>query len=200
VGSIIDMSQDQINEHLLMIYNTAPKRVGIYGILKQEKYSKQLKPIYVHSKTMIIDNKIICTGSSNLDNMSFYKSSEINFNIYSEELAKETFDRLIKEHLEDFYEPEMKDDFDMTFDTFSLVARINEESLIKNKTIHGRIVFLVPSDKYQFIVKMVSYPNPLKKMLFKMGWNNEKVIKFFFDNLKYSSVENVNSFFLQSML
>ena len=55
-----------------------------YGV-KFSKYNTG----FIHSKMMIVDNKIATLGSTNLDYRSFYQNFEININIYSGELLKE---------------------------------------------------------------------------------------------------------------
>lgn len=42
VGDLIDMSQDHIVDHLQLIYQVAPERVGIYGLVTQDKYKTSM--------------------------------------------------------------------------------------------------------------------------------------------------------------
>lgn len=85
--------------HLQLIYNTAPDRVVICGLVSQgEKGSgasrtcdtsslylylsgsltySLVNAIYVHSKVTICDDKVLVTGSCNLDNVSLFYSSEL---------------------------------------------------------------------------------------------------------------------------
>lgn len=75
VGDIVNWSQDHITEHLQHIYKTAPDRVAVFGLCQSQ--SSSLKPIYVHSKVAIVDDDFIVTGSANMDDMSFFYSSEV---------------------------------------------------------------------------------------------------------------------------
>lgn len=199
VGSYLDMSQDHINEHLELIYKTAPDRVGIYGLIRQESTTKSIKSIYIHSKLLIADDRVMCIGTSNTDNLSFYQSSEINVNIYNEGICKETKERLINEHLE-YYTKDMNEDFKNIYDAFEKIANLNYESLVKNQTLIGRVIHLCPESKLKFISNLVNYPSPIAKMVYKLGWNYHLVLRSVINNLQSSTDANVNSFFLQSML
>lgn len=55
-----------------------------------------VKPIYVHSKLSIVDDEWILTGSTNMDNMSFFYSSELSITITNAELARSTKVRLMQ--------------------------------------------------------------------------------------------------------
>ncbi|KAL0487482.1 phospholipase D [Acrasis kona] len=168
VGSLLDISQDQIFENLQIIYNTAPTRVGVYGLLKQEAHSKAIKSIYVHSKLMIVDDKILCNGSANMDNLSFQQSSEYNVNILSEAICKETRRRLMEEHL-DHWNPDYEV-FQNAFDAFRRIAQANLNSICSNRTVIARPAPMVPSHARIAIANVVNYPNPLSKAMFKMGF------------------------------
>lgn len=112
-----------VNEQLLLIYTTASDRVGIYGLIRQDTKSKVIKSIYVHSKLLIVDDKIVCVGSSNMDNLSFNLSSELNMNIYNAQVATHTKERLVREHLE-YFTPDMRKDFKLIFNAFKEVPKI----------------------------------------------------------------------------
>ena len=138
------LSFPTVIEHLHLIHSVAPDRVGIYGLVRQDDLSerglnskrnnhsivinvriisKLVKPIYVHSKLSIVDDEYLVIGSTNMDNMSFFYSSELSATVIrylasvlnlsscndelkpimwfnkSPELAKETRVRLFQEHL-----------------------------------------------------------------------------------------------------
>jgi len=79
-----------------LIHSVAPDRVGIYGLVRQDDQSERggwkhqidnivvtnfvqsVKPIYVHSKLSIVDDEYLVIGSTNMDNMSFFYSSELS--------------------------------------------------------------------------------------------------------------------------
>merc|ERR1711963_496384 len=71
LGDLFDWSQDHIIDHLHLIHQVAPDRVGVYGLVVQNQAGK-LRPIYVHSKLIVVDDLFIITGSSNMDNNSFF--------------------------------------------------------------------------------------------------------------------------------
>lgn len=147
----------------------------------------------------IVDDKFVSIGSSNMDSLSFYKSSEINLNIYSSSIAIETKERIVREHLE-YFNKQMSTNFKFIFEAFERVAKNNHESLLKTGKLVGRIVHLVPHKKLEFISNLVNYPSPFKKILYKVGWNNRIFAENIIRNLQDSTDPNVNSFFLQSML
>jgi hypothetical protein len=45
------------------------------------------QPIYVHSKLVVVDDELLFTGSANMDDMSFFFSSELNLNVFDPTLA-----------------------------------------------------------------------------------------------------------------
>lgn len=59
--------------------------------------AQHVRPIYVHSKMAIVDDEIMLTGSTNMDSMSFFHSSEVSVTITSKSLAKDTKARLVRE-------------------------------------------------------------------------------------------------------
>jgi phosphatidylserine/phosphatidylglycerophosphate/cardiolipin synthase-like enzyme len=203
VGTLLDMSQDQIFENLQIIYNTASERVGVYGLLRQEQKTETIKSIYVHSKLMIVDDKILCNGSANMDNLSFQQSSEYNVNIFSEKICIETRRRLVQEHLE-YWTPEFIK-FSKVFDAFRKIGNANLNSIEKRNMVIARPVPLVPLNNKTIIVNVVNYPNPIAKMMFKMGFQPDQLLSKLVRNLELSANDDNtddarNSFFLQSML
>ncbi len=91
VGEMVNWSQDHITQHLLHVHSVAPERVAVYGLCRQDDYRARIKPIYVHSKLCVVDDELLFTGSANMDDMSFFFSSEINLNVYDAALAKVFF-------------------------------------------------------------------------------------------------------------
>jgi len=187
VGELVDWSQDHIIQHLNSIKKAAPERVGIYGLVKQDDVSKRLKPIYVHSKMAIVDDEWILTGSTNMDNMSFFYSSELSLSITSPQLARETRVRLMKEHLGTFYKPEMETDFQLVMDTFKQVATMNDTNLRAGLGLSGRPVFMVPTESYEVVLKRIFYPNKIFKLLYKLGINTEDAIQRIAENGKVAT-------------
>eukprot|EP01112_Ceratiomyxa_fruticulosa_P012371 TRINITY_DN3420_c0_g1_i1.p1 TRINITY_DN3420_c0_g1~~TRINITY_DN3420_c0_g1_i1.p1 ORF type:complete len:1058 (-),score=232.48 TRINITY_DN3420_c0_g1_i1:937-4110(-) len=175
VGELFDWSQDHIIKHLHLIHSVAPDRVGVYGLVKQDENSKRIKPIYVHSKLIISDDAILNVGSTNMDNMSFFYSSELNASIVNKEVASQTRQRLVREHLQDFYTPEMDDNFDLLFETFRKVAKMNQNRSRNNEALIGRPVIMAPIEDYEFLLKHVYYPSKISKLLYKMGVNTEEL-------------------------
>jgi len=182
VGNFVDWSQDHIIQHLQIIKKAAPERVGIYGLVQQDESTSRIKPIYVHSKLAIIDDEWVLTGSTNMDNMSFFYSSELSLTISNDQLARETRIRLVKEHLGRFYKPEMDNDFRSIFDAFQQVAIMNDKCLRNELELVGRPVLMAPSENYELVLKRIYYPNKISKLLYKMGINTED----FFQNLAES--------------
>jgi len=187
VGDMIDWSQDHIYTNLQMIHSIAPDRVGIYGLVRQDEETKILRPIYVHSKLAIVDDERIITGSTNMDNMSFFYSSELSLSITSPQLARETRVRLMKEHLGTFYKPEMETDFQLVMDTFKQVATMNDTNLRAGLGLSGRPVFMVPTESYEVVLKRIFYPNKIFKLLYKLGINTEDAIQRIAENGKLAT-------------
>lgn len=92
------------------------------GFLHTSNVFLPVKSIYVHSKLMIIDDELLVGGSTNMDNFSFYYSSELSVSILNPTVAVETKVRLIKEHLGAYYAPTMASNFDHVFHAFRLVS------------------------------------------------------------------------------
>ena len=78
---------------------TREGRVGTYSLVCQDKKTKKLRQIYVHSKLLIVDDKWITIGSANTDKNGFKDSTEVNIGITSSQLSKELRTRLWCEHL-----------------------------------------------------------------------------------------------------
>jgi phosphatidylserine/phosphatidylglycerophosphate/cardiolipin synthase-like enzyme len=71
---------------------------GLFG-LTAEGASEQ--PIYVHSKLMIVDDRVLMVGSANFWPPSFTRDSELNLCVWDEALAGRTRERLWQEHLQE---------------------------------------------------------------------------------------------------
>ena len=102
IGSILSKtSVNDVNKHLKRIRDAGDsgKRVGTYSLLSQDKKTKKLRQIYVHSKLLIVDDKWITIGSANTDKNGFKDSTEVNIGITSGQLSKELRTRLWREHL-----------------------------------------------------------------------------------------------------
>ena len=57
-------------------------------------------PVYVHSKTAIVDDRWLTVGSANLNEHSVFNDTEVNVVLHDEALARATRLRLWSEHLE----------------------------------------------------------------------------------------------------
>ena len=187
VGDLVDWSQDHIISHLHQIYKVAPERVGIYGLVRQDDYRKLIKPIYVHSKLVIVDDEFIVTGSCNMDDQSFFYSSEICINILDQNMAKQTREKLCREHLGDAFLPEMNNNFDLLFETCKKIAEQNKDMITNSKKLKGRLVLMVPENNYGLLKKHVYYPNKVTKALFKMGVNTEDLLYEFIKKLPFQT-------------
>jgi hypothetical protein len=101
IGSVLSKtSVNDVNEHLQWIRDAGDmgRRVGTYSLVCQDKKTKSLRQIYVHSKLLIVDDKWITIGSANIDKNGFKDSTEVNVGITSIPLAKQLRKRLWVEH------------------------------------------------------------------------------------------------------
>ncbi|PRP83108.1 hypothetical protein PROFUN_09787 [Planoprotostelium fungivorum] len=178
VGNLVDWSEDHIIEHLNTIKKTAPQRVGIYGILQQDSKSSRVEPVYIHSKICIIDDEWILTGSSNMDNMSFFYSSELSFSMMNPALAKYTRAKLFQEHLGHHYHSDMTDNFSLAFDAFRQVSTQNDKKIRSGDKLIGRPVMMSPSEPYQQVLKRVYPLSTWNQILLTVGRNVEAGIQF----------------------
>jgi phosphatidylserine/phosphatidylglycerophosphate/cardiolipin synthase-like enzyme len=102
IGSILSKtSVNDVNKHLKLIRDAGDsgKRVGTYSLVCQDKKTKKLRQIYLHSKLLIVDDKWIAIGSANTDKNGFKDSTEVNLGITSRSLARELRIRLWSEHI-----------------------------------------------------------------------------------------------------
>lgn len=193
VGEFFNWSQDHIIDHLQLLYHTAPDRVGIYGLASQDAEDKHMiKSIYVHTKMVIIDDQWLLTGSTNMDNVSFFYSSELSVEIHHPDVAKSTRIRLFREHLGKFYHDEYDNNLDKCFEEFKRISELNIRTLKENNLLSGRPVSLAPIENYNYIKSKVTYPTKLHKVLTKLGLSPEDVIQVVGDG-----VDNVMSFVKQ---
>ncbi len=174
VGDLVDWSQDHITQHLLLIQKEAPDRVVIVGLCQQDQYRKLIKPIYVHSKLLVADDKLLLTGSANMDDMSFFYSSELTLLVVDEELSRNTRLRLASEHL---CRP-APEDFGSMFAAFRDMASANVEALRMHQPLKGRLVLMAPKQQLGVVLSRVYYPNKLSKALYKLGLNTEDWVDY----------------------
>lgn len=174
VGDLVDWSQDHITQHLLHIEREAPGRVLVVGLCRQDEYRRLIKPIYVHSKLVIVDDELIVTGSANMDDMSFFYSSELTLNISNPALARDTRLRLASEHLGRPFDGS----FDEMFEAFSAMGTENLTALARDTPLAGRVVFMAPKAHLGLLLSRVYYPNKLSKALFKLGVNTEDWVDY----------------------
>jgi phosphatidylserine/phosphatidylglycerophosphate/cardiolipin synthase-like enzyme len=80
------------------------------------------------------------TGSANMDDMSFFYSSELTIAVFNASLALETRLRLASEHLG----REVGPSFDAMFEEFHRVANANLEAFSQDRDLVGRPVFMAP--------------------------------------------------------
>lgn len=175
VGDLVDWSQDHITQHLLLIQKEAPDRVVVVGLCQQDEYRRLIKPIYVHSKLLVADDKLLLTGSANMDDMSFFYSSELTLLIASEELSRSTRLRLASEHLG----RTAPVDFNQMFEAFRDMATANVDALKSHTPLKGRLVLMAPKAKLGVVLSRVYYPNKLSKALYKIGLNTEDWFDYF---------------------
>eukprot|EP01126_Amoeba_proteus_P049171 TRINITY_DN5731_c3_g1_i1.p1 TRINITY_DN5731_c3_g1~~TRINITY_DN5731_c3_g1_i1.p1 ORF type:complete len:278 (+),score=62.12 TRINITY_DN5731_c3_g1_i1:532-1365(+) len=167
VGDLFDWSQDHVIQHLQLIHSCAPERVGIYGLVNQDPIIKQVKAIYVHSKIIISDDKLIVTGSTNTDNVSFFYSSELSVQLRDSRCALSLRMKLFEEHLgEGFTDPS----WDAGFERFKEIAAANMVSL-KQGMISGRPVSMAPIENYEFILRTLHNTSKITQLLTKFGLN-----------------------------
>lgn len=164
----------KVIDHLNLLYNVAPDRVGIFGLIVQEETTNHIKPIYVHSKLALIDDNIMLNGSTNMDNISFYYCSEVSIAVQNPALVKSARIRLGKEHLGPFWRNEMEHDYVKMFDGFCRVASENMLNLRKGLSPSARPIWMAPAENYDFLLKTVYYPNKFSKLMNKMGVNTHQ--------------------------
>ncbi len=174
VGDIVDWSQDHITQHLLHIEKQASDRVVVVGLCRQDEYRKLVKPIYVHSKLVIADDELMLTGSANMDDMSFFYSSELTLSIANANLAKSMRLRLASEHL-GRPAPELFEDM---FEAFRDMAAANVEALRGDLPLTGRLVSMAPKKHLGLLLSRVYYPSKVSKALYKLGVDTEDWVDF----------------------
>ncbi|XP_049850459.1 uncharacterized protein LOC126322621 [Schistocerca gregaria] len=179
IGDLFDWSQDHIVRHINHIYSVAPNRVGIYSLVTQNPDDpRHLEPIYVHSKLCIIDDQWMIAGSTNMDNLSFFYSSELSVEILDSRISRETRIRLFREHLGHLYTPDLDDDFDACFCTFKDSAQLNLEAIKKRAALTSRLVPLVPLDVYKFVSREIRSVGRLSKLMERLELPSNPALEF----------------------
>jgi phosphatidylserine/phosphatidylglycerophosphate/cardiolipin synthase-like enzyme len=74
----------------------AIEKVGLFGLAHETQPERS---IYVHSKTLVVDDRLLHVGSANLWPPSYWRDSELNVVVWDAELAADTRRRLWSEHL-----------------------------------------------------------------------------------------------------
>lgn len=137
-----------------------------------------MKPIYIHSKLTLIDDELMVVGSTNLDNMSFFYSSELSAVISHPQLVSDTKKRLCREHLGVHWKEDYGNSFESIFAAFEQVASLNERCLSSGSELIGRPVSLMPPEKYETLLQWLYYPTPILKMLWKLGVDTDDILSF----------------------
>lgn len=70
-------------------------RFGLFGL---RHVGAGGRPIYVHAKLLTVDDRLLTIGSANFWPPSYTRDSELNVCIWSSELARDTRERLWREH------------------------------------------------------------------------------------------------------
>jgi len=72
------------------------ENVGLFGLVHE---AEPERPIYVHSKTLVVDDRLLHVGSANLWPPSYWRDSELTVVAWDAPLAADTRRRLWREHL-----------------------------------------------------------------------------------------------------
>ena len=64
------------------------------------RVGSQSRPVYVHAKLAVVDDRWLTVGSANLNDHSLFNDTEVNLAVYDQEVARTTRERLWAEHLE----------------------------------------------------------------------------------------------------
>ena len=156
IGSILSKtSVNDVNKHLQWIRDAGDsgRRVGTYSLVSQDKKSKKMRQIYVHSKLLIVDDKWITVGSANTDKNGFKDSTEVNVGITSGSLARELRIRMWSEHM-GLLEKSTKnstigqladrssiEDFSRGFEIWKKIAHHNGSVIPQKSNIIGHIYY-----------------------------------------------------------
>jgi phosphatidylserine/phosphatidylglycerophosphate/cardiolipin synthase-like enzyme len=155
IGSILSKtSVNDVNEHLQWIRDAGDsgRRVGTYSLVSQDKKSKKLRQIYVHSKLLIVDDKWITVGSANTDKNGFKDSTEVNVGVTSGSLARELRVRMWSEHMGLLEKPKNStirqladrssiEDFSTGFEIWRKIADHNGSVIPQRSNIIGHIYY-----------------------------------------------------------
>lgn len=139
----------------------------MFGLCQQDR--GRIKPIYVHTKLVVADDETLLTGSANMDDMSFFFSSELALLVHDAALARDTRMRLASEHLG----APCPDDWDAMLEAFRAQGLANLDALTQSQPLVGRPVFMAPKERLDVLLSRVYYPNKLAKALYKLGLDTE---------------------------
>jgi len=114
-----------------------------------------------------VDDILAVTGSTNMDNVSFFYSSELSVTIFDEPLAQSLRVKLCAEHLQNYF---VDGSFLSCFNSFKKIAQYNSETL-KHGVLSGRPVAMAPAENYSFLLKIVYHTSNLTKLLTTVGIN-----------------------------
>ncbi len=70
-----------------------------FGLFGLRHPGTEGRPIYVHAKLLIVDDRLLSIGSANMWPPSYNRDSELNVCVWSQEIARETRRRLWLEHV-----------------------------------------------------------------------------------------------------
>jgi hypothetical protein len=160
----------------LSLGSIAPDRVICVGLVQQDKQRKALKPIYVHSKVVIVDDEYADIGSANMDNMSFFFSSELSLRLLCPNVAKSLRDCLFREHLGTHYRAQMLTNFRNAFDAFHRVASQNYQCMLHNEPLVGRPVWLVGADRHEALMRYLEPQSRVNRVLSKLGLGSDDIL------------------------
>jgi phosphatidylserine/phosphatidylglycerophosphate/cardiolipin synthase-like enzyme len=139
-------SINDINNNLAALRKAGKNRVRTYCLISQHSTIKQKrKQIYVHSKIMIVDDRLITIGSANTDRDGFKDSTEFDLAMTSTTLAQQLRAKLWREHLKDYIYSSSNDinlnDFNKGFEVWEKVANDNGKRVQKGEAIQGHIYY-----------------------------------------------------------
>jgi len=128
------------------------KNIGLYSMIKRSAAEKAHPTnmfgsyqIYVHSKTMIVDDKYVIIGSANTNERSFQVDTELNVGVYDPEKVKRFRLRLWFELLGTPIDKWKSDEFVRNWEAHALANT--------KRSPNTRKGFIVPHDKEKFVGK-----------------------------------------------
>ena len=117
-------------------------RLDNIGLFSLAHETESATPIYVHSKLLIVDDRLIMIGSANIWPPSLSTDTELNVACWDQELARSTRTRLWEEHLRGKPASGLED--------WLRLAREAAEGRRDGRTAAVRIVPLEPAGYYKF--------------------------------------------------